>query len=117
MIIAAPAAKLQYTEIWNGPHNASLVTTWENLDLTSIVDPGTRYANVLISMICSAGFNTAGVREDGSALNRYVTDSGAYPRQFHSMIVKVPASRIIEIYANSNIGVGAIDFYIGGYWS
>lgn len=115
MNIVAPAAKLQYTEIWDGPYNASSVTTWENLDLTSIVAPGTRYALLIVHMLSTAGYPSFGCREDGSALARQL--EGSYPQQQTSWIVKVPASRIIEIYVNSNVGVGAVDIYIGGYWS
>jgi len=101
-----------YTQKWES-WQPTLDATWENKDLSAYV-PANAVCEITIVNAAEDTDVLCGVRENGSALNRYVTlheaEGGGYDAV--RMHVTADASSIIEQYGSST----NTTFYLSGYW-
>jgi len=116
---SAPAGGYSYTELFSSQHVATLAASgWQDWSLTAIIPEGTIAVEVLMEMIDPYTATEAGVRKNGSSLDRkwqiiYGTtagDTGASVVQ-----CEVASDRIIEVY--DYLGNGDVGYRIIGYWS
>jgi len=101
-----------FTEL-TGTYTEKSITNfdvWEDWDISGIVPVGTIYAEVMVTHI-SAATRYAGVRKNGSALERKYYCQGYF---CFTTMVAVDANRIIEIFSSTENN----NFYyaIKGYW-
>lgn len=109
MPISNPGAQLEYVELVGNENKAATgAGAFEDWDISGVVPAGTKFVEVHCRGSTTAGIN--GVRENGSALARVVTQLS---NSSWEVQVKVDAARVIEIY-QANVSRGRFD--IVGYW-
>jgi hypothetical protein len=93
-------------------------TGWQDYDIfTNKSVPKGAVAEIVCANTNDAAARTLGVREDGSAINRYVMphEAEGLGGSHVTMLVTVDASTgLIETYCDSTTGV---TFYLTGYWT
>lgn len=87
------------------------VDTWQDWDLSGSVPEGTTYVEILI-IITPAG--VAGVRDNGSALDRFITNPDNTYKQMINMTVAVDSNRVCERYSSN---IATTEFTVIGYWT
>jgi len=92
--------------IKNNP--GDLGTTWTDWDLSGYVPAGTVYVEITI---CSSSGDEAGVRKNGSSIERKISGDASY--QCVAFTTEVDANRVVERYSNPS---GGADFILTGYW-
>ena len=106
-MISNPSLKPAFTELAPVNHTQVANNAWEDFDLSASIPAGC--LAVVVSSVPGVAGNK-GVRNNGSALSRYVSNSGA--GFCHTMWTGKPDSnRLIETYAATNE-----HFYLVGYW-
>jgi len=106
--INAPVAKLEYHEIITAWQATGAVSTWTAWDLSGDIPAGALYAEIAIRL---SGTSSYGVRKNGSALARLVSNAAA-GKGVVTMTVALDAGRIIELYDTG----GANTACAIGYW-
>lgn len=100
---------LTYAEIaYGGSGVGGSTSSWIDWDISAAIPAGALYAEISMRNRDAAEY-LAGVRKDGSALDRYqyVSDDSQ-----NTMLVEVGTSRIIERYSSH----ANVNFSIFGYW-
>jgi len=106
---------LTFTELDSAVHNASgAINTWEDWDVSGLVPAGTVAVLVGIYNIDVNALLTGGARKNGTALTRYFPVGWASHAVQTHILTECDANRIIDIYASN---LGAVGFFILGYWS
>jgi hypothetical protein len=99
-------------ELWT----TSTKDTWIDKSLSGYGVGANQYCEIMLRNINESSENYAGVRANGSSLDRRIQlhESEGGGRDLCTMIVKTDADAKIEIYAESTSNVG---FYLIGYWT
>ena len=105
---------MRFTETLASAQN-SLDSTWQNLDLSTLIPAGAESVELYIENIKTTAARIAGARANGSSANRYfdISSPGNDGRNGYTMTVKLDANRIIQIL--SEIAADIV-FRIIGYW-
>lgn len=109
--------KTTFTELAGGQsHAVSSADTWEDYDISAIVPAGTTCVLVAIKGN-SQGLSDAGVRKNGTALNRKfdLAKFQAAATDWVFILTEVDANRVIECFSETNVTFAY--FNIVGYWS
>jgi hypothetical protein len=108
MTILNSTRLLRYVElIGTTVHNVTNPNVWEDWDLSLLIPVGAVAVEIRIE---NAQNYPGGVRTNGSALVRYVSNSDT---DNLCVMVGVGIDRIIEVYSGTN---DERDFYLEGYW-
>jgi hypothetical protein len=104
-----------YIEKWQS-FTAGASGSWQDRDLSGYGVGANQIVEIVMTNDDTSNERSAGVRQNGSSLERRVTiqeaeDGGVCTA---TMMVNADASSIIEAYAQDN---SDIDFYLAGYWS
>ena len=104
---------LTYEELdppeWGGQANFN---TWEDWDLSATIPAGAKYAEIVFRS-ASASLK-AGVRKNGSSVDRTIEHSTGTSMEVYHMTVEVDANRIIERYSQTD--PANWKFTVVGYW-
>lgn len=103
---------LTFTELFPASWLATSATTWEDKDLSAFIPAGGKYAIIRIINNHESIRYTAGVRKNGSALERKDDICPNYGSYVDT--VELDAGRIIEQYAETTV---APRFQLLGYWA
>jgi hypothetical protein len=105
---------MRFTELLATAQNSSN-STWQNLDLSSIIPAGAESVEIYIENANTGAARIAGARANGSSNNRYydISSPGADGRNGYSLTVKLDSNRIIQILSEV---AADIYFRVTGYW-
>jgi len=97
---------LLYTELFTVAHNPVGINAWEDWDVSALVPAGV--TDIEVAIKCPTAALGAGVRNNGSALDRRLTPAQGVS---FTMWSPVDASRVCEIYGKALTDI----FQIIGY--